>query len=257
MVKRYIAIPLVIIFTIAAFTFSSFAAPDSVYDIPFTFTVDYTYNGIRKSLFLDTFKSGSDHYSYINFLEPVSGEVFTQTFNFDIGEGYLLDFYVVLRDLTVDAGLYSFSDNLLQYRDASKDITGNNIFGVVTSYNIDPVSNTFTLSTNSEPGTKTLNYFYFEDVPSGSYFIQDLREAISVVFGLYVTDVIAPSPEPDPEPVPPSAFLSDLGIVVSSGLSWVSQSVDTIVDHPFLLLTVGLFCLGAAISFLGRLLSRE
>lgn len=53
-----------------------------------------------------------------------------------------------------------------------------------------------------------------------------------------------------------ATLLTDLGLVVTETLTWVSEAVTTIVSEPFLLLTVGFLALGAAIGMIGRLLSR-
>lgn len=53
-----------------------------------------------------------------------------------------------------------------------------------------------------------------------------------------------------------ATLLTDLGLVVTETLGWVSDSVAVIVAEPFLLLTVGFLALGAAIGMIGRLLSR-
>ena len=53
-----------------------------------------------------------------------------------------------------------------------------------------------------------------------------------------------------------SSFVSDISSVVSSGLGLVSSVVTTIVNNPFLLLTVGFFFVGAAVAILGRILGR-
>lgn len=54
-----------------------------------------------------------------------------------------------------------------------------------------------------------------------------------------------------------SGFLGDLGDVASSSLSLVSSVVSTIVNNPFLLLTVGFFFAGAAVAILGRILGKS
>lgn len=54
-----------------------------------------------------------------------------------------------------------------------------------------------------------------------------------------------------------ATLLGELGTVVTEALSWVDESVDVIVDNPFLLLTTGFLVLGGAIGILGRLLSRN
>lgn len=54
-----------------------------------------------------------------------------------------------------------------------------------------------------------------------------------------------------------SNLLTELGTVVTEGLSWVVEAVDTIVGSPFLLLTTGFLVLGGAIGIMGRLLSRN
>ena len=54
-----------------------------------------------------------------------------------------------------------------------------------------------------------------------------------------------------------SGFLGDLGEVASSGLGLVGSVVNTIVNNPFLLLTVGFFFAGAAVAILGRILGRS
>lgn len=54
-----------------------------------------------------------------------------------------------------------------------------------------------------------------------------------------------------------SGFLGDLGDVASSSLGLVSSVVSTIVNNPFLLLTVGFFFSGAAVAILGRILGKS
>lgn len=54
-----------------------------------------------------------------------------------------------------------------------------------------------------------------------------------------------------------SGFLGDLGDVASSGLGLVGSVVSTIVNNPFLLLTVGFFFTGAAVAVLGRILGKS
>ena len=54
-----------------------------------------------------------------------------------------------------------------------------------------------------------------------------------------------------------SGFLGDLGDVASSSLGLVSSVVTTIVNNPFLLLTVGFFFAGASVVVLGRILGKS
>ena len=54
-----------------------------------------------------------------------------------------------------------------------------------------------------------------------------------------------------------SALLTELGLVVTQVLTWVSNVAGTIVDTPFLLMTTGFLVLGGAIGIFGRLLSKN
>lgn len=260
MVKRLLTIPLVIIFTIAVFTCSVLGAnlPSNVYDLPFTVTVNYTVDGVSNFLTLPSFYSGSSFYyrftydkGYFNF------DSFTQNLLIDISDGSCVSFYVCIRDASYNGDFYNISSNLLKYRNTAKeyDYKFDVLYtDLVTVY---PSTNTYKISSSVEQVTdKSVHFFYFENVPAGTYFVSDERYYYTSMFGVYVDEFIA-APEPEPDPVPPSVLLSDLGSVVTSGLGWVSQSVDTIVSNPFLLLITGFLCLGAAVSFLSRLLSRS
>lgn len=54
-----------------------------------------------------------------------------------------------------------------------------------------------------------------------------------------------------------SAFLSDIALIVTQILSWVSTVATTITSTPLLLFTVGFLAIGGAIGIFGRLLSRN
>ena len=54
-----------------------------------------------------------------------------------------------------------------------------------------------------------------------------------------------------------SGLFNGLGEVASSGLGLVGSVVTTIVNNPFLLLTVGFFFAGAAVAILGRILGKS
>lgn len=54
-----------------------------------------------------------------------------------------------------------------------------------------------------------------------------------------------------------SAFLTNVGTIVTQILTWVGSVGTTIVESPMLLFTVGFLALGGAIGIFGRLLSRN
>lgn len=54
-----------------------------------------------------------------------------------------------------------------------------------------------------------------------------------------------------------SAFLTNVGTIVTQILTWVGSVGSTIVDSPMLFFTVGFLALGGAIGIFGRLLSRN
>lgn len=54
-----------------------------------------------------------------------------------------------------------------------------------------------------------------------------------------------------------AAFLSDIALIVTQILSWVSTVATTITSTPLLLFTVGFLAIGGAIGIFGRLLSRN
>lgn len=56
---------------------------------------------------------------------------------------------------------------------------------------------------------------------------------------------------------PTSSLLSDLGSVITGIVSQIGVVVNTIVDTPLLLLTVGFLFFGGCIGIFGRLLSRN
>lgn len=53
-----------------------------------------------------------------------------------------------------------------------------------------------------------------------------------------------------------SSFLSDLTTIATSVLGFVGNVTSAIIGDPFLLFTVGILFLGAAIGIMSRLLSR-
>jgi hypothetical protein len=62
------------------------------------------------------------------------------------------------------------------------------------------------------------------------------------------------SPTPIPDSV--SGILGGAGDIVTQVLTWVGDIASTIVTTPLLFIGVGLFVLGAAVSFVRRLLRR-
>lgn len=250
MVKRLIAIPLVIIFTIAAFT-SVYAAdlPQNVVDLPFE--VVYT-SSLFQQNFPYSFTSGNSYYLLLRNTDAIFNSV-TQKFIFNIPENTFYSFYILIRDTSFNSNLYTISNNLLPYRFSSKDYSDS---VQLLQVQFDVADSSLTFHDDDMYERKGVQFLYFKDVPAGQYSFIENRNYYSSVVGLFVDQVYV-APTPDPEPVPPSAFFSDLGLIVKSSLSWVSSSVDTITSYPFLLLTVGIFVLGAAVSFIGRLLSRD
>lgn len=59
-----------------------------------------------------------------------------------------------------------------------------------------------------------------------------------------------------PVPDSVSGILDATGDVVTNILSWVGNIATTIIQTPVLFIGVGLFVMGAAVSFLRRLLRR-
>ena len=59
-----------------------------------------------------------------------------------------------------------------------------------------------------------------------------------------------------PEELPEPSFLGDLRAAGTGVLSWAGSVAETIAGEPVLLLTVGVFILGAAIGIFRRLLQR-
>lgn len=53
-----------------------------------------------------------------------------------------------------------------------------------------------------------------------------------------------------------SAFLTNIGTIVTQIVSWIPTVVGVITDSPFLLFTVGFLAVGGVIGLIGRLLSR-
>lgn len=269
MVRRIITIPLCVILTIAVFTLNSFCIeglPDPV------LTFSCVYNGVQHSQIVQPFVYNQAAYYYVTpYLNgssvSSSSTFFTASFNVDLTDLLSFDLDIYIRSSDFSGGRYDLGSLLdFPYTTSSQSIQCTQY-----SYNFHLDDNSFELS-NTKSITENAVVFHFDNIPGDSYsFI--CKDRSYAIVGLFVDDFIYqqpdpepdpdpdpepdPEPDPDPEPLPPSVLLSDLGSVVSSGLSWVSQSVATIVDHPFLLLTVGFFCLGAAISFLGRLISRE
>lgn len=252
MVKRLIAIPLVIIFTIAAFT--SVYAVDSISDLP-----------SPRLSFVATqyFPSGQRFYLPVtNFSSPQFIHLFYGDIGTSLDDSSAHFFFELLFNID---NLVSFDctfifrsrhyQEFIDFSDFSPYIVSSVVstLDVPNSYYVyNPNSNSFSVSqgvsTSLEVITLTLR-----DLPSGYYsFTEDLGR---LLIGFNIDSVTFS--EPEPEPIPPSVFLSDLGMVVNSSLSWVTSSVDTITSYPFLLLTVGFFALCAAVSFIGRLLSRD
>lgn len=54
-----------------------------------------------------------------------------------------------------------------------------------------------------------------------------------------------------------SSFLADLTTIATSVLGFVGNVTSAIIGDPFLLFTVGILFLGAAVGVMGRLLSRN
>lgn len=54
-----------------------------------------------------------------------------------------------------------------------------------------------------------------------------------------------------------SSFLGDLTTIATSVLGFVGDVTSAIIGDPFLLFTVGILFLGAAVGVMGRLLSRN
>lgn len=54
-----------------------------------------------------------------------------------------------------------------------------------------------------------------------------------------------------------SAFLSDIGTVVTQIVSWVGDVAGLIIDTPILLFTTGFLAIGGAVGIFGRLLSKN
>lgn len=53
-----------------------------------------------------------------------------------------------------------------------------------------------------------------------------------------------------------SAFLTNIGTIVTQIVTWIPTVVGVITDSPFLLFTVGFLAVGGVIGLIGRLLSR-
>lgn len=53
------------------------------------------------------------------------------------------------------------------------------------------------------------------------------------------------------------SVLDGFGTVAAAVIDWVGQIAAAIVEHPFLLVTVGIFFVGGCIALFGRLLSRN
>lgn len=58
------------------------------------------------------------------------------------------------------------------------------------------------------------------------------------------------------EPNSVGGILQETGNVVTNILTWVGNVAETIVETPLLFIGVGLFVMGAAVSFVHRLLKR-
>lgn len=59
-----------------------------------------------------------------------------------------------------------------------------------------------------------------------------------------------------PVPDSVSGILQETGNIVTQLLTWVGNIASTIVETPLLFIGVGLFVMGAAVSFVRRLLRR-
>lgn len=59
------------------------------------------------------------------------------------------------------------------------------------------------------------------------------------------------------ETSPMASFLSDIGLIVTQIMTWVTTVCTTIVGQPLLLFTVGFLAIGGAVGIFGRLLSRN
>lgn len=53
-----------------------------------------------------------------------------------------------------------------------------------------------------------------------------------------------------------STLLSDIALIVTQIMTWVTTVAETITTTPLLLLTVGFLMIGGAVGIFGRLLSR-
>lgn len=54
-----------------------------------------------------------------------------------------------------------------------------------------------------------------------------------------------------------ATLLSDLALIVTQILTWISSVASTITGTPILLLTTGFLVLGGAVGIFGRLLSKN
>lgn len=109
---------------------------------------------------------------------------------------------------------------------------------VFSSGSIDSSLFLLQLSSNN-PGESFVNFIFASNIDLGPSF------TLSVTNYMMNTDPAV------------SGFLGDLGVVASSGLGLVGSVVNTIVNNPFLLLTVGFFFAGAAVAILGRILGKS
>lgn len=54
-----------------------------------------------------------------------------------------------------------------------------------------------------------------------------------------------------------SAFLSNVGLVVTDVLTYVGNAAETIMTTPILMFTTGFLAIGGSVGILGRLLSKR
>lgn len=83
-------------------------------------------------------------------------------------------------------------------------------------------------------------------IVSGQLFVANI---LDLPPGMPLTLTFAPADN--------AALLSDFSAVASAVIDWVGQIAAAIVDHPLLLVTVGIFFVGGCIALFGRLLSRN
>lgn len=71
---------------------------------------------------------------------------------------------------------------------------------------------------------------------------------------MFYNILLSGSTTPTPNTI--TGIMEESGNVVSNILNWVGDIANTIVQTPLLFVGVGLFVLGAAVSFVRRLLRR-